>query len=686
MKKSLAALGLLSLLLSGCQSDQKTTLPPVLTTVLPTPATPGQTVVVYGRLPTEANQVTLTSSLKTATTLTGQAVKDGLQLTLPATLPADLYTVTVAGMTGQSVTLDVVPRLDRLTLSGNDLTVQGAGWGSNPAAAIVEVNGQRLAPQGDAQTLKVTVNKPQATGGTASDLYGVLNVRVLVAERASETKTVSKEAVSVKGTVSLPVGGQTLASQAMSSGPRRVNPTNTLLMPEGSPPPLTGLLSQAPLGVLHRQRVVYDTVSHAQTAYQQLQAAGLKVEYDQLLQVQNSGKEVVSLATLRLQGGLTQWQWPLLGLTDAWKLSQGQGITVAVIDTGVLLSHPDLQGSLLPGWDFVDNDADPTDQNGHGTHVAGLIAAHGSVSGAAPAAQVLPVRVIGPNGGSVSDLVRGLLWAAGLDPQKPNPHPAQIINMSLGTPEYSDTLQQAVQQVLDAGVIVVAATGNDGGLPYAPANIPGVIAVTSVAGPSITYQPSYANRGPGTRIAAYGGDLNADQDGDGTRDGILSTDIDASGKAVYALRQGTSMATPEVSGIAALLLAQGTPSYAVKALLEGSATDLGVAGMDLNTGWGLVNAKAMQGTPDLYVAALDDQNRVITYLRPVNGQFTLQSLPPNQPVKLIAGTDRDHNGVIGEAGELLSAPLTLTVPVGQTGTASLALNPSDGKASLTLPR
>ncbi|THF68548.1 alkaline protease [Deinococcus sp. Arct2-2] len=382
-----------------------------------------------------------------------------------------------------------------------------------------------------------------------------------------------------------------------------------------------------------------------------------------------------------------QWFWPRLGIPEAWTRSQGAGITVAVIDTGVALTHPDLQANLWPGRDYVDGDKTPSDVGGHGTHVSGLIAANGLVSGAAPQAHLLPVRVIGPAGGTTSDLARGLIWAAGLDETDPNPHPAQVINLSLGTPEYSDVLTQAVKRVLDAGVIVVAANGNDGGLPYSPANIPGVIAVTSMGGPETLYQPSYANRGPGTRIAAYGGDLNADQDRDGEKDGILSTDLDGGGKPGYALRQGTSMAAPQVSGIAALLLSQGAPARTVKALLEGQATDLGVAGMDLNTGWGLVNALAVKAdAPQTYAVALNTNNRVITYTRTLDNKFALHSLPPGQAVQVVAATDLDGDGIVGEAGELRSAAQPITVTPGGQATATLTLAPADGTGALTLPK
>ncbi|GMA14377.1 S8 family serine peptidase [Deinococcus metallilatus] len=684
MKRLGAAALLLGALLTGCGED---TAPAqdsfLLTTALPTPATPGTEVTVYGRLPSSVTTIRLGER-----SLPGTPVRDGVRVKLPEDLLAGLYTVTVPGVEGSSVPLDVVPRLDSVTLTGDVVQAKGAGWGADPGLAVIEVNGQRLSTTGDAGTLRATVNNNLPNGnGTASDLYGAFNVRVIVGERASQTQPIRKDAASVTGTVTRPLNGASLKPQA-APVPRGTVPSPVLLVPEGQPVPPAGLLQQVHLPSLRVIRATYRDPQTAQGAQTLLARQGVSAELDRPVAVQDTRKVDVPLTGLRSQAvNARQWFWPMLGVTEAWTRTRGAGVTVAVVDTGVNLNHPDLKANLLSGRDYVDGDRTPSDSSGHGTHVSGLIAANGSVMGAAPAARLLPVRVIGPEGGTTSDLARGLLWAAGLDESDPNPTPAQVINLSLGTPEYSEILTEAVNRVLNAGVIVVAASGNDGGLPYAPANIPGVIAVTSIGGPVTLYQPSYANRGPGTRLAAYGGDLNADQDNNGERDGILSTDLNADGTPGYALRQGTSMAAPEVSGIAALLLAQGTPARAVKSLLEGHATDIGVAGMDLNTGWGLVNAAPVRADqPATYVLALDPQGHVVTYVRTVGDSFTLHSLPPNVPVQLVAATDLDGDGIVAEAGELTSTPVNVTLKPGEKGTGSLTLTPSNGEQALTLPK
>ncbi|MEY2193785.1 S8 family serine peptidase [Neobacillus sp. BF23-41] len=186
---------------------------------------------------------------------------------------------------------------------------------------------------------------------------------------------------------------------------------------------------------------------------------------------------------------------PLIGAPDVWSKHDqenqgvtGKGVTVAVIDTGVDYDHPDLGVGFGPGhkvvggYDFVNHDNDPIDDQGHGTHVAGIIAAHGNVTGVAPDASITAFKVLNQDGlGNTSDIIAGI--EASISPD--NPYPADVINMSLSGPgDGSDPISQASQNAVDAGVVVVAAAGNSGpgyGTIGAPAIAEGVLAVGASA-------------------------------------------------------------------------------------------------------------------------------------------------------------------------------------------------------------
>ena len=177
---------------------------------------------------------------------------------------------------------------------------------------------------------------------------------------------------------------------------------------------------------------------------------------------------------------------PLVGAPDVWKRPDaggrpvtGSGIDVAVIDTGVDATHPSLDGgTVVGGHDFVNDDEDPMDDNGHGTHVAGIVAANGDVTGVAPGASIVAYKVLNRNGsGPTSDVIAGL--EAAVDPA--NPHRAEVVNFSLGGAEPADgPLTSAAQAAADAGVVVVASAGNSGPAAQtvgAPGQAPGVLSV-----------------------------------------------------------------------------------------------------------------------------------------------------------------------------------------------------------------
>jgi subtilisin family serine protease len=231
---------------------------------------------------------------------------------------------------------------------------------------------------------------------------------------------------------------------------------------------------------------------------------------------------------------LRQSAYQQIHLGQANRAYDGEGIVVAVLDTGIYTLHEQFAGRLLlPSMDVMDDDLDPSEEGpglawGHGTHVAGIIAA------LAPNAQILPVRVLDENGrGNTFLLAYAIEWAA----QQPG---VRVINLSLGTQFDSKILRDVIANVTEQGIILVAATGNNNTnqIQY-PAGYPGVIGVTAVDGSSI--KASFANYGKGwVDVAAPGV-------------AIMSTMVNEKGPG-YATWSGTSMSTAFVSGAAALLL------------------------------------------------------------------------------------------------------------------------------------
>jgi serine protease len=278
-----------------------------------------------------------------------------------------------------------------------------------------------------------------------------------------------------------------------------------------------------------------------------------------------------------------QWHYGQINLPQAWDVvAPNSGVVVAVIDTGVKLAHPDLAGQLVPGFDFISDPAIANDGNGcdanpddpgdlsvggssyHGTHVAGTVAARTSfspsettgVAGVAWNAKVMPLRALGVGGGTDADIMAAMRYAAGLSGTCAGSGaatPARIINMSLSGPGFSQPFQDVVNEVRAQGVILVAAAGNEASSsPQYPASFAGVISVSAV-GPTRALAP-YSNYGSSIDVAAPGGDFERDVDGDGYSDGVLSTFYSDAGGFGYAFYQGTSMATPHVSGVLALML------------------------------------------------------------------------------------------------------------------------------------
>lgn len=294
-----------------------------------------------------------------------------------------------------------------------------------------------------------------------------------------------------------------------------------------------------------------------------------------------------------------QWDLASVDYPSVSSIEDGTGVVVAVIDSGVS-KGPDGYAHFGSGYDFVDGDNDASDADGeeagfsHGTHVAGTIAeTTGNGLGAAslaPGVTIMPIRVLGLDSstgqvsGPDSDIASGIVWAVD--------HGADVINLSLGGPGYSATMADACDYAHEKGVVVVAATGNDGytdGVIY-PAALPTVIAVGAVdRGHVVTY---YSNCGPEVDVVAPGGDADQDIDHDGNGDAILQESFGTNGWQ-YFLATGTSMASPHVAAAAALLVARGyTDPDDVFDALTSTSTDLGAANRDNVYGYGEVNVMA----------------------------------------------------------------------------------------------
>ena len=265
-----------------------------------------------------------------------------------------------------------------------------------------------------------------------------------------------------------------------------------------------------------------------------------------------------------------QWHLQQIHMPQSWKAAQGEGVIVAVIDTGVA-KVPDLaETELVAGFNFVDNTADATDDHGHGTHVAGTIAqsTHNGVgvAGVAYKAKIMPIKVLSARGsGSVSGIAEGIRFAAD--------HGAKVINMSLGGGMSTSVLANAVKYAHDKGVVVVCAAGNDGkGKVSYPAAYKHAVAVAATQFDETT--TFYSNWGKEIDVAAPGGNTRVDQNGDGMMDGVLQNTVVPGNTSQndYLLFMGTSMAAPHVAGVAALVVGSGiTDPDAVEALLKDTA-------------------------------------------------------------------------------------------------------------------
>jgi serine protease len=384
-------------------------------------------------------------------------------------------------------------------------------------------------------------------------------------------------------------------------------------------------------------------------------------------------------------------QWDLFETTGgirapaAWDLATGSGVVVAVIDTGIR-PHADLSGQLVAGYDMIadtavandgsgrDGDAsDPGDwvaanecgsgdpasnSSWHGTHVAGTIAAKtnnaSGIAGIAFNAKIQPIRVLGKCGGYTSDIADGMVWASGgsVSGLPANATPSKVLNLSLGGGGSCDTTSQnAINSARSRGAVVIVAAGNENqnASNSSPANCSGVITVAATDRNGA--RAYYSNYGNVVALAAPGGDVRSS-----SSNGILSTlnaGTKAPGSDNYAYYQGTSMATPHVAGVAALMLSAkptATPDQ-IKAALQSSARAF--PGTCSGCGTGILNAQAaVQAiTSTLPTVNETESNGTIATANTI-------SASANVAGSISSTSDTDYFKVTLPAGKTLAATLT----------------------------
>lgn len=286
---------------------------------------------------------------------------------------------------------------------------------------------------------------------------------------------------------------------------------------------------------------------------------------------------IVEVMPAAAREDIVDWGIQEVHAPDVWSITTGMGVKVAVLDTGVDYNHPDLKENIKVYADFTKSPHGPLDKQGHGTHVAGIIAAADNgigVIGIAPQAELYCAKVLGDTGsGNFQSIIDGIRWAVSQE--------VDIINLSLGSgSQPPKEMHQAIKEAHDAGIFLVAATGNENAAVCWPAMYDEVIAVSAMS--RARERADFSNYGIKNEIMAPGVD-------------ILSTFKDGG----YAKLSGTSMATPIVTGCIALYLqvcrARGVQPLLqeLHATLEAACEDLGAPGHDVYTGDGLINLKKL---------------------------------------------------------------------------------------------
>lgn len=422
------------------------------------------------------------------------------------------------------------------------------------------------------------------------------------------------------------------------------------------------------------------------------------------------------------------WHLAPINMPAAWEVEKGSttAVTVAVIDTGII-QHPDLTPRVAQGADFITDpdraqdgdgrDSDATDPgrdlpNGasswHGSHCAGTIGAvtdnGAGIAGVNWNARIVPVRVLGKNGGTNLDIAAGLIWAAGgTVPGMPaNANPAQVISMSLGGQgEPEQAAQDAIDTANARNAIVVVAAGNDNidASRFTPCNQSGVLCIGATRFNGT--RASYSNFGQRVDVMAPGGEVAEDANGDGNPDGVLSTvKNDSTGMPTYSFEQGTSMATPHVAGIVSLMKARNLALTFAQARQILTETANQALRCTEGCGAGLVNVHAalqrVSGTQPMGPAKLALSATDLFFTASTTSQNVTITNVGGQPLTVtlaVAGTDAARVTVMGGNTRTIPAGATAAVQIAgdlqglaasMTGSATIAVTSNGGNANISI--
>ena len=344
-----------------------------------------------------------------------------------------------------------------------------------------------------------------------------------------------------------------------------------------------------------------------------------------------------------------QWHYPLIRMPQAWDIEKGSDtVIVAVLDTGISLTHPDIISRLVSGIDIANGDNDPgfndKTESDHGLHVAGTIAADTDngvgVAGVCwSGVKIMPVKVFQDEEPGATDdwIIEGLDWAMN--------NGAKVVNMSLGGPGTNSAMQAKITELVNAGIVIVAAAGNTGDSEvHYPAAFDGVIAVSAVNRDGVL--SNYSTFGSFVDIAGPGGEQTSENDPNGVLSLRWHWDAVAlAGVDEYGFMQGTSMACPHVAGAAALLLSFGVNAADVERILESSATDAGLPGFDEQYGAGILNvAGAFEGVASIGIVrpkAAEKINTSVPSVRALCSNIDKTTLK----VYLGSNVDTDNDGI-----------------------------------------